>query len=139
MGTFSVGQRCVRWIRHQGLLEVAEVIGLLGYTSGLPRYPPIRRWLLLLCGLRVAASGFRAALRRGAGGYGICNLLDTWRRPSKGEYEPVIDRLGGGLAHLCIDTGEAAPSIAVFDGWAPRTSTFCAFTTAECSPHKQLR
>src|SRR5713101_5612090 len=27
----------------------------------------------------------------------------------------------GGLAHPCCTTEEAAPSVAIFDGWAPRT------------------
>lgn len=92
MGTFSVRQRCVCWICRQGVLEAAEIICLLEYISGFPRYPSARRWLLLQCWLRVAASDFRADLRCGTDRYGICNLLDTWRRSSQGEHEPVIDR-----------------------------------------------
>src|ERR1700678_789414 len=35
--------------------------------------------------------------------------------------QTIDKRCSGGVAHLCIATSEAAPSIAVFDGWAPRT------------------
>src|SRR5258708_25887284 len=34
-----------------------------------------------------------------------------------------------GLAHLSTITNEAAPPFAVFEGWAPRTSTPCSFVT----------
>ncbi len=89
MGTFSVRQRCVCWIWYQGVLEAAEIIGLLEHIPGLPCYPSTRHWLLLLCRLRVAASSFRSGLRCGTDGHGICNLLDTWCRSGQGEDEPV--------------------------------------------------
>ena len=37
-------------------------------------------------------------------------------------FEPVEELdTNGGLALACASKSEAAPSVAVFDGWAPRT------------------
>src|ERR1700704_5444041 len=49
-------------------------------------------------------------------------------------FRPVCPLLGSyvperGLAHLSAITNEAAPRFAVFEAWAPRTSTPCSFVT----------
>ena len=75
--------------------------------------------------------------REGRGTHYIASASECERPATRPSGQIPRPRLTSGLAQHCIATGDAAPSIAVFDGWAARTSTSCAIVaTIAGSPHE---
>lgn len=64
------------------------------------------------------------------------SLLGTAGQNKQAYFFPGADKTGG-VAHPCfplvpwIVTTEAAPPVAVFDGWAPRSSSPCSLVRAK--------